>query len=212
VTPPAPVAAAPTGEALIAYDLIETLGGKSVSRVHYRKLALLPRGAACTGAGGCADGICARGFCCDTPCDGICQACDSSGCIQTPATDDRCGASGPLLACANLSTVCRTYEDQPLNRCIAFGQCAESGSLAECDRYSNAPDGTPCSSAACASGSCTLGTCECDSGKLPASSPRSLVSAPSGGCDVGGGGRDGIWPLLLLALWLARRGAPRRAR
>jgi hypothetical protein len=199
VSPPGPVAAASTGEALATYDLLENNG--TVSRLHYRKLALLPRGATCNGAGGCADGICARGICCDTACDVICQACNANGCVETPPTDDRCGASGPMLACTNLSTACRTYENHPLNQCFAFGECAEAGSLAECDRYTNAADGTACSSAACAGGSCSAGVCECAGGGLPAPSPRTLMLAQAtGGCDVCGDAAVGSGPAFLLLL------------
>jgi hypothetical protein len=209
VSPPAAVAAAPSGQALIAFDLLETIAGSSVSRVHHRKLALLPRGATCSGgAGGCADGICALGVCCDTPCDGICQACGANGCVETPTSDARCGA----VSCAELSTTCRTYSDVP-GRCLRFGECAETASLAACTTWSDAADGTACVSVACPDGSCMGGACECAS--VIAFTPRQLAAAPAaGGCAVGGAtGCGGPAALLLLgAALIAARASSRRAR
>src|SRR5262249_51291363 len=151
-TPPAPVAAAPTGEALVAYDLLETLSGTAVSRVHYRKLALLPRGATCKGAGGGADGICAARVRCDTPRDGVGQACGKTGWVGPPAADARCGPDGGAGSCATFSTVCRTYQDQPLGVCVRFGECATSSSLELCAQYTNARDQTPCAEGPCSDG------------------------------------------------------------
>ena len=69
--PIAAIAAGPTGDVVIAYSVSETLAGTATARVHYTRLGLLPPGATCGGADGCADGFCAAGFCCDTPCDPI---------------------------------------------------------------------------------------------------------------------------------------------
>jgi hypothetical protein len=47
-------------------------------------------------ASGCADGYCSGGTCCNAPCDGPCEACGANGCVETPATDERCGGTGRL--------------------------------------------------------------------------------------------------------------------
>src|SRR5262249_23421561 len=41
-------------------------------------LAKKPNGQSCTAAGQCTSGNCVDGFCCDTACNGLCQACAAS--------------------------------------------------------------------------------------------------------------------------------------
>lgn len=91
-TPAPALAAAAGGETLIGYDLLENLDGLDVSRVHTRKLGLVALGGPCAAATACGQGICTRGACCDTPCDGICQACGAKGCVEVPPDESRCPA------------------------------------------------------------------------------------------------------------------------
>jgi MYXO-CTERM domain-containing protein len=209
-TPAVAVAAMPGGQGLVAYNLLKDIGNRSYSRVHFRALGLRPLGSPCTAATGCSDGICTGGVCCNTPCDGICRACSADGCVVTPPSDGRCGENG-VISCSSLSTTCRTYQDQPMSRCAAFGQCAESGSLAECVTFTDVPDDTACD-APCAAvlgpAVCRAGACVCPSEVLIGMEPRSI---PPPDCSMGGGGPGGALPLLLLlALAFARRWVSRR--
>ncbi len=200
-TPSPLLAVAPTGQALIAYDRLESFGGAFTPRVHYRSLGIVGLGGVCSDATGCGQGICTHGVCCDTPCDGICQACGSKGCVEVPTTDARCPA--PQVSCAGLSTQCRTYTDPTANSCESFGQCAVSSSLSNCTTFSDAPDGTTCASDVCGTGSCMTGSCACMT-----SGPAPFVrKAPPGGCSVGGPGEAGglAWLLALVALVWSRR-------
>jgi hypothetical protein len=200
-TPPGQVAVAPTGEALVAYDAIETLSGRDTARVHVRRLGLLGVGAGCVASTNCAEGICTGGACCDTPCDGICQACGKKGCVETPASDARCPAMP--VSCAALSTECRTWTDPPANRCSAYGECAASQALSECTTFSNRPDGTACESG---NGSCLDGTCVYAS----VISPYVRKLPATGGCAVGGRGAPWSWiPLALIAMLALGRRRPR---
>lgn len=193
-TPPMALAAMPSGEVLVGYDLLERLAGKDTARVHQRKLGIQPRGIACTVTSGCSEGICTGGFCCDTPCDGICQRCGANGCVETPVADARCGgAGGGVISCAALSTECRTYQDQPMNRCAAFNLCIEPGSLSECDTYTDAPDGTACASAAGGehvAGACRAGVCD-----VPYRAASFPLRTESAGCGLAPGARPGGWPI-----------------
>jgi MYXO-CTERM domain-containing protein len=183
VVPAAATAGGASGDALVAYDILESLAGHDTPRVHYTRLGILPSGASCSGATGCSDGICTGGFCCNTSCDGICQRCGVNGCIETPRTDTRCGESGGVIACGALSTTCRAYSDLPMNLCAAFGQCAQSASLAECTQFTNAADGTACSCTG-ASGSCRAGVCDCAGLATPDMFPTRGLPA---GCRVATG-------------------------
>ena len=177
VTPPAAVASAPDGETLVAWSVVDAKHA-GVTRAHVRKLGIVPRGGACSDpqARGCADGICTRGQCCDTVCDGICQACGAEGCVVKPDSDSRCNAG---VSCASLSTACRQFADLPVqaNACLAFGQC-EAPDPSTCATFTNAPDGTACSCGTQAS-SCMGGVCQCAS-TLPSLTPRTLP----GGCSM----------------------------
>jgi hypothetical protein len=179
-TPPAPLAVTTAGDALCAYDVVDTLVGVPTPRIHYRTLGLRPRGASCSVAADCADGFCAAGVCCDRPCDGVCQACGANGCVVTPASDARCDA----ISCATLSTACRTFRDPAAQSCAAFGRCAEPGALADCSSFDDAPDGTACTSAALggAAGVCSSGECEIAGEMAPAPAVRAAR-----GCAFGGG-------------------------
>jgi hypothetical protein len=207
-TPPAATVALSSGEALAAYDLLVPFGGSSYSEAHFRVLGLGTTGATCTESSGCLDGICTHGICCNTSCDGICQSCGVNGCVETPASDDRCSSSP--VSCASLSTTCRTYSDLPANRCALFGQCAEGSTIADCTSYSDAPDGTACSSPSLACGNvgtCSAGRCVCTNDKDLTSTPR--VAAATSGCSAlptrnGSSGSPLLLLMTLVALGLAR--------
>jgi hypothetical protein len=196
-TPPPPAATMPTGEALVAFTILETLDGRAVPRVHTRALGILPRGSECTHVGGCADGFCTGKRCCDTPCDAICEACGDDGCFVAPPSDARCATPGSV--CGALSTACRTFLDPPgaiANQCAAFGECADPAGLDRCTAYVDQPDGTACP---CGGGSaaCSSGACDC-----PDLRPRPATRhQAAGGCAlVDGAPHGGVTPLALLAL------------
>jgi hypothetical protein len=199
VTPPAALASLSSGATLAAYDLLETIANNDYSRVHYATIGLRSPGEPCSTIDDCASGICTGGVCCATACDGVCEACSARGCVETPASDARCGQS----SCASLSTDCRSYDDEPA-RCQAFHQCAPPVSSAACTRFTDAPDGTPCSAGAlggAASGVCLAGSC------VLANEP--VAPAPdrgAAGCEVARSrSRASPWWLLVALAWLAAR-------
>ncbi|MDI1483685.1 MopE-related protein [Polyangium sp. y55x31] len=90
----------------------------------------------CTMPSQCANNICVDGFCCDTPCSGLCEACSAA--LKGSGVDGVCGPIGSNL--------------DPSNECAA-GEC--NGAKA-CE----APDGTACMTGAqCQSGHCVDGVC-----------------------------------------------------
>jgi len=198
VTPSATIAVATSGEALLAWTEVDAFGDQNLPRTFYRKVGALPNGATCSVAGGCSDGFCTNNACCNAPCDGICQACGANGCIEKPASDVRCSSGS--VSCEPLSTACRTYSNAPLTSCVAFGQCGDPGSLADCTVYTDKPDGTPCATAGCDTGTCGSGACVC-----PYSLPVFPARAISGGCAVGGSGGDGIWIVVAILIVMLRR-------
>jgi hypothetical protein len=92
----------------------------------------------CQNAGDCPLGFCVDGVCCDSACDGACQAC--SGAAKGQGLDGVCDfvSSGldPHSDCAQ----------QPASSCGNDGQCNGSGA---CRAWSA---GTVCASASCSSG------------------------------------------------------------
>ncbi len=100
-------------------------------------------GDTCSGANECASGHCVDGVCCDTACEGQCEACD---------LDERAGTCSPAsgqphgarAACASDTTVCGGF-------CDGEGR----------DACAYPADETACRSAECADGVATLGaTCD----------------------------------------------------
>jgi hypothetical protein len=208
VTPLAAVAVAPGGEALVALDQLDLLAGKSTSRLYHRRLGILPRGASCASSGGCADAICSNGACCDTPCDGICQACGPDGCVLAPQRDARCGSG--TVSCAGLSTQCRIYADATLDQCAAFGQCVDPLDPGLCSTFTAVPDGSACARDGCTGRSaCQGGDCVCADESLPTAPLRKPRAA---GCQLAPGARGGGgWWLVGLAIGLALLRRTRRA-
>jgi hypothetical protein len=108
-------------------------------------------GKPCSADGGCATGFCADAVCCDTRCDGACEACseDKSGAESGTCTPVPSGAD-PDAECG----------DQSAETCGTIGGCDGSGA---CMRYA---DGTDCSAGGevCYAGVC--GGAECVDGHL----------------------------------------------
>jgi MYXO-CTERM domain-containing protein len=63
----------------------------------------LPPGTACTGDADCTSGFCTDGVCCDTRCDGLCEACNVTGsegaCAPVPMGTDPAMECAGVLAC-----------------------------------------------------------------------------------------------------------------
>src|SRR5690349_1103321 len=80
-----------------------------------------PLGERCAVDSGCVSGHCVAGLCCESACDGVCQACSASGkCDSFPADDARC----EVITCAAAATTCAAYpESQSVDRCESPGVC-----------------------------------------------------------------------------------------
>jgi hypothetical protein len=80
-----------------------------------------PLGERCAVDSGCVSGHCIAGRCCESACDGVCQACSESGrCDAFPADDARC----EVITCAAAATTCAAYPaTQSTDRCEASGVC-----------------------------------------------------------------------------------------
>jgi hypothetical protein len=78
-------------------------------------------GSQCAVGEGCDSGFCVGGRCCESACDGVCEACSEGGrCQLAPADDDRCA----VITCEVGATTCATYaESQATNRCQSPGVC-----------------------------------------------------------------------------------------
>lgn len=82
-------------------------------------------GSTCGDDGECGSGHCKTTIegvdrCCDSACDGVCQACSEAGrCDQVPDDDSACGT----IDCPG-DTACVGYPDDLMHdRCAGFGQC-----------------------------------------------------------------------------------------
>ncbi len=132
-------------------------------------------GAPCNSSADCLSGYCVDGVCCQTPCAGVCEACDLTGdgtCVtvpdQTPCPDnDLCNGDevclggqcvgGSPLDCVN-SNVCTVDWCDPATGCI----------------HDPVADGTPCPNGnpcdgdeTCLNGHCAMGTpIDCDDHNL----------------------------------------------
>lgn len=98
-------------------------------------------GQACLAAHECQSGFCVDGFCCNTACSGLCQACAAA---LTPSQNGVCANIDAGLDPAN---ECANPSDCVLGNCNGTGMCANQ----------NAPNGTPCSggNGFCSGGICT---------------------------------------------------------
>jgi hypothetical protein len=125
--------------------------------------ALLPNGSPCTFAGECGSANCVDMFCCDTACNGTCEACDVAG------SEGTCGSALDGTPCVD-GTLCNGDET-----CVA-GVCTSAGDPcsanigdgdADCSEACNEaqvaactapePAMTPCLNGVCdGAGSCVL--------------------------------------------------------
>lgn len=137
-------------------------------------------GWACGSAADCSSGFCATGRCCESACDGLCEACSEAGrCDAVPADDARC----PAIECGAAGTSCvELPEQQATARCGALGVCktecdpariavdatcevVAAGIPGQCDAEGNCVDprsaaGGACETGAtCGSGFCVDGVC-----------------------------------------------------
>lgn len=88
---------------------------------------LFTLGHACSSGTQCSTNYCVDGVCCESPCNGVCQACGSTGlCNQTPATDSGCSA----VTCPGNST-CASYTAPAAGACKSFGACATASDCAK---------------------------------------------------------------------------------
>lgn len=62
-------------------------------------MTTLPQGTACKSSSECVTGVCSDGYCCDTACDGVCQACNLPGALGT-CTSVVAGGSPSHGSCA----------------------------------------------------------------------------------------------------------------
>ena len=189
-------------------------------------------GEACSAADQCGTGSCVDGVCCDTACDGQCEACDVAGSVGTcsPVAGPPHGAR---TACASDGSACAGSCDGSQRTSCAYpdgsvtcraGACADGvvTQAASCDGAGACPasqqnscggfacDGDACrtscsDSSECAEGhTCAGGTC------TPGASLEGLRVAGSG-CSCGGGPAS-AWVLFWLLGFLPFRRAARPAR
>jgi MYXO-CTERM domain-containing protein len=148
-------------------------------------------GDGCTVDDDCLSGFCMDDLCCDSACDGDCEACDLPGTVGTcmPAAE---GAP------------CRP-ESGP---CDAAETC--DGVARDCPADLPAPDGTPCPDGSCQAGECTAGGL--GGGGTGGSGGTAAAGSPppeeDGGCGCRMTRRDadwGGWTLGLVGLAALRR-------
>ena len=99
--------------------------------------SLLPNGTACTINGECQSGACTDGVCCNSACNGTCQACNLAGSVG---------------ACTSIAS-----GQDPANEC-ANGACSGAGSC-KLDNGQPCGAGSACLSNACADGVCCNTAC-----------------------------------------------------
>lgn len=114
-------------------------------------MALLSDGAACTEALPCASGFCVDGVCCETACDGACEACDG-------AVDGSCApiarGADPDNECAltcDGEGACQDPPDVPRDAGSAADAGVDAGSAldASSTRDAGTPSSPPGRSCAC---------------------------------------------------------------
>ena len=173
----------------------------------------LEPGSECSAANQCAGGNCVDGVCCDTACEGQCEACDVAGSVgicspvtgaprggRTPCggmnacagvcdgeTTDSCAFPGEVTEC--ISATCSNGVARVASVCGGDGACVEADAQS-CGAYACAGDvcGTSCArDSDCAEGLvCLAGECVIDpSGEGGAS------GAGTGGSGAAGEGAEG---------------------
>jgi alpha-tubulin suppressor-like RCC1 family protein len=138
-----------------------------------------PDGSTCVNASDCASNSCVGGRCCESACQGICEACSGLGdCNVNPGNDARC----PAVDCPQSNTVCTIFPaDITVNLCVALRTCRTSqgacqprfaqantpcedvapGVPGRCDGAGNCRDSRVTAGASCSSDAqCGSGNCE----------------------------------------------------
>ncbi len=139
--------------------------------------AALPNGDKCQTGSECTSGFCVDDVCCDSACDGICQAC--SGVLKQSGIDS--GVCGPVRAGTDPGDDCAAEAQAT---CGQTGQCA--GSSAKCALY---PTGTACGATSCVLNNTTgmvcngAGTCYPETTPLPCESGK-YACLPDGDAGV----------------------------
>ncbi len=130
----------------------------------------------------CASGHCATGVCCDTPCDGECDACTSIAKGSGP--DGTCGAAKVGLLCGPAPT-CANGEQTTQGACDGGGTCLGAG-VKPCSPYVCDAGGT-CKSACAGDGDCAApATCAAGACTLPGGEPCAVAAdCVSGSCADG---------------------------
>ncbi|MBL8602123.1 MAG: hypothetical protein JNK72_09370 [Myxococcales bacterium] len=126
----------------------------------------LPPGGACTGANQCASGNCVDGVCCNTACNGQCEACNLDGSAGT-CTAAVGAPRGARTACAGAGTACGGRCDGTQRTACVFpdntvscrsASCSEGAATtaATCDGMGAcpAPSTSPCAPYACGEAGC----------------------------------------------------------
>ena len=116
-----------------------------------------PNGGACTMTAECASGNCVDGVCCNTACDGQCEACDNSGSVGT-CSPTMGAPRGTRPGCAGAGSCAGTCDGSSRTNCAYPGSSVE------------------CRAASCAEGQATnRGTCD---GAGGCGSPTTAPCAP----------------------------------
>jgi outer membrane protein OmpA-like peptidoglycan-associated protein len=188
---------------------------------------LLADGASCAAATQCGSGNCVDGVCCNSACNGQCEACNvagSPGACVAVAGDPR----GSRPACATDGSTCggacdgtsRTSCAYPTSQCRT-ANCANAvvTAAAACDGAGHcpAPQQTSCNAYACGPSACKTGCSAdsdcadngfCVSGACHSRNDPAVWVVAGAGCSQAG---PAIWPLLLILAAFALRRRKRAA-
>ena len=161
-------------------------------------------GATCAATDQCGSGFCVDGLCCDTACDGQCEACNVPG---------SAGACSPVtFAPRGSRTACATDGSSCGGSCDGQNRdaCAFAGTDAIC-RGPSCTGGVATAAASCnAAGACgaktqtSCGTFGC-SGNACISSTETLTALAGTGCSSGGGSIAPILGLVMVAMFRKRK-------
>ncbi|MBI5482182.1 MAG: hypothetical protein HY906_25225, partial [Deltaproteobacteria bacterium] len=142
-----------------------------------------PNGAVCSRDRQCSSGHCMDSYCCDTVCDGACNACNLA------AAEGTCSlmAQGAAGAPSCRPYVCDGVTPDCPSSCTDTSQCATGAYCSGGACYGRQPNGVACTDAAqCWSNSCVDGVCCASACNLPcdvcnrAGSEGSCVPSPVG--------------------------------
>lgn len=137
--------------------------------------------------------FCTDGVCCDSPCDGACEACSmAAGASQSGTCEP---ISGVACDDANLCTTADTCSEgacagTPIE-CVAADECHSPGSCEPATGMCTnpaAPDGTPCRGGLCQAGVCVPDSTSTSGGGMPTGGAGGSSSSGTGGMSSGGAG------------------------